>query len=67
MCILAIGNATKTTSYGLGLNWYLSRTVRANLNLFHNTFDLPAGAAPAAGSVLSDDETALITRVQVSF
>lgn len=65
--LAGLNNATQTTSYGLGLNWYLSRTVRANLNLFHNTFDLPAGAAPAAGSVLSDDETALITRVQVSF
>jgi len=60
-------NATEVTTYGLGLNWYLSKSVRVGTNVFRNDFKLAPGAAPAAGSVLSDDETALITRVQVSF
>lgn len=59
--------ASGITTYGVGLNWYLTKSVRAGVNLFHNTFDLAPGAAPAAGSVLSDDETTLITRFQVSF
>ncbi|MFA6959666.1 MAG: porin [Opitutaceae bacterium] len=58
-------NASAVTSYGLGLNWYLSRTVRANFDLFQSKFDF-SGARPATGA-LSDDETAFITRVQVSF
>lgn len=59
--------ATEVTTYGLGLNWYLSKTVRAGFNLFQNDFKLAPGAAPAANSVLADDETAFIFRVQVSF
>lgn len=61
----AATNATEVTAYGVGLNWYLSKTVRANFDLFQNKFDFQ-GARPAAGA-LSDDELAFITRLQVSF
>lgn len=60
-------SATKVTTYGLGLNWYLSRSVRANFNVFHNQFDLAPGAAPATNAVVADDETTFISRLQVSF
>jgi phosphate-selective porin OprO/OprP len=60
-------SATAVTTYGLGLNWYLSKSVRIGVNLFQNDFKLAPDAAPAAGTVLSDDETALISRFQVSF
>jgi phosphate-selective porin OprO and OprP len=60
-------NATEVKSYGLGLNWYLSKTVRAGFNVFKNEYKLAPGAAPAAGSALFDDELAFISRVQVSF
>lgn len=60
-------NATEVNSFGLGLNWYLSKTVRANINLFRNDYKLAPGAAPAANTALSDDELALITRFQVAF
>ncbi len=65
--LAAATNATEVTSYGLGLNWYLSKTVRAGFNVFQNDFKLAPGAAPAAGTALADDETVFITRVQVSF
>ncbi len=59
--------ATKLTTYGLGLNWHLSRSVRTNFDFFRNDFDLAPGAAPAANALIADAETTFITRVQVSF
>jgi phosphate-selective porin OprO/OprP len=58
-------NATKVTALGAGLNWYLSKAVRANFDVTQNKFDFH-GARPATG-VLSDDELVFSTRVQVSF
>jgi phosphate-selective porin OprO/OprP len=60
-------SATALTTYGLGLNWHLSRTVRAGFNVFHNSFKLAPGSAPAATALISDDETTFISRLQVSF
>lgn len=60
-------SASAVTTYGLGLNWYLSRSVRANFNVFHNEFDLDPTATPAANALISDDETSFISRLQVSF
>jgi phosphate-selective porin OprO/OprP len=58
-------NATKVTALGAGLNWYLSKAVRANFDVTQNQFDFQ-GARPTTG-VLSDDELVFSTRVQVSF
>ena len=62
-------NATEINTYGLGLNWYLSKSVRVNFNVFKNDFKLAPGpnTIPASGNALSDDETVFITRVQVAF
>ncbi len=60
-------SATKLTAVGLGLNWYLSRSVRVGLNLYQNKFDLAPNATPAANALISDDETAFISRLQLSF
>ena len=60
-------SASAITTYGLGLNWYLSRSVRANFDVFHNEFDLAPGATPAANALISSDETAFISRLQLSF
>ena len=60
-------SATKLTAYALGLNWYLSRSVRAGFNLYRNEFDLAPGAAPAATALIADDETTFISRLQVAF
>jgi len=58
-------NASEVTSYGLGLNWYLSKAVRANFDIFQSKFKFE-GARPLAGA-LSDDELAFVSRFQVSF
>jgi phosphate-selective porin OprO/OprP len=60
-------HATEVDSFGLGLNWYFSKSVRAGINVFKNEYTLAPGAAPAANTPLSDDELALITRFQVAF
>lgn len=60
-------SATKLTTYALGLNWYLSRSVRAGFNLYLNEFDLAPGATPAASALVADDETTFISRLQLSF
>jgi phosphate-selective porin OprO/OprP len=60
-------SATKLTAYALGLNWYLSRSVRAGFNIYHNEFDLAPDATPAANALIADDETTFISRLQVSF
>ena len=60
-------SATSLTSYGVGLNWYLSKSVRAGFNVFHNEFKLAPDAAPASTALISDDETTFISRLQLSF
>ncbi|AOS43060.1 Porin O precursor [Lacunisphaera limnophila] len=60
-------SATQLTTYAVGLNWFLSRSVRAGFNLYHNEFDLAPGAAPATTALIADDETTFISRLQVSF
>jgi phosphate-selective porin OprO/OprP len=62
---LSASNATKVTALGAGLNWYLSKAVRANFDVTQNQFDFQ-GARPTTG-VLSDDELVFSTRLQVSF
>jgi phosphate-selective porin OprO and OprP len=60
-------SATNLTAYGLGLNWYLSRSVRAGFNVYQNKFDLAPDTVPATNALIADDETAFISRLQVSF
>ncbi len=60
-------SASGVTTYGLGVNWYPARAVRVGLNYFIADFDFEPGAVPAAGSALTENEQALIGRVQVSF
>jgi len=61
-------SAQRATAVGLGMNWYLSRTLRATLDYFHTNFD-PAPGAPASSDnpVLNQDENAIMSRVQMRF
>jgi phosphate-selective porin OprO and OprP len=63
----ANSNATKDTSFGLGLNWYLSKSLRVLLSINRDTFDLTPGATPAAASILNDRELSIFSRAQLSF
>lgn len=60
-------SAEGLTSYDVGLNWYLSKTVRASFDYFHTQFDLVPGATPAKTAVIAKDENALVTRLQLTF
>jgi phosphate-selective porin OprO/OprP len=53
---------TRAASWGLGLNWYLNRNLRASFNYTHT--DLTGGEI---GSVADFGEDAFLTRVQLVF
>ncbi len=53
---------TRATNWGLGLNWYLNRNIRASFNYTHT--DLTGGQS---GSVADFGENAFLTRVQLVF
>lgn len=59
--------AREISTYAAGLNWYLSKAVRASADLFHAEFSYGPGAAPSRTSVIADDENALVTRLQLLF
>ena len=59
--------ATAIDTYAVGLNWYLSRSVRASFDYFHADYKYAPGAAPAKTSVIADDENAFVTRLQLVF
>lgn len=58
-------NAGEATSAGIGLNWYLSKTVRTSLDYFQTRFSNPVTVSST--QILRQDEQALITRFQLSF
>lgn len=60
-------SATGLTAYGVGLNWYLSKALRANFDLFRNEFKLAPSAVPATNALINGNETTFISRLQVSF
>jgi len=59
-------NAQEASSWDGGINWFLSRTVRIDLDYFLTHFELPT-AAVSATQILRQDEKALVTRVQLFF
>jgi phosphate-selective porin OprO/OprP len=61
-------NADQAKSIGLGLNWYLSKAVRATFDYYHTDFDFNA-AAPAVSTTaaLRQPEKSFITRLQLTF
>jgi phosphate-selective porin OprO and OprP len=57
-------SATEASSWGLGLSWYLNRTLRASINYYHT--DFKTSSANPSG-VIRQDENALLTRLQLNF
>jgi phosphate-selective porin OprO/OprP len=60
----APGSAKSAFSFGVGLNWYLNRNVKLNLDYEHTRFD---GGSRASGAVTAQDENGFLTRVQFAF
>jgi len=64
----AASNADEAQAFGLGLNWYLSKTVAFKLDYLETHFGFAPGApAVSTAPALRQDEQALISRVQISF
>lgn len=61
-------NANQATSFGVGLNWYLSKAVVLKLDYYQTNFGFNA-AAPSVSTapVLRQNEQAFITRFQLGF
>jgi phosphate-selective porin OprO/OprP len=57
-------SAAEATAWGVGVNWYLNKTVRASFDYFRTRFDT---VLPATSVLLRQDEQALITRLQLAF
>src|SRR6478736_1701898 len=61
-------SADEATSWGLGLNWYLSKAVAFKLDYYQTKFGFAPGAPTVPTTpLLRQDEQAFITRFQVSF
>lgn len=58
-------SASEAEAVGLGLNWYLSRTVRTTFDFYQTHFTNPVPVS--ASQLLQQDEQAFITRFQISF
>lgn len=61
-------SATKATSFGIGLNWYLSKAVVFKFDYYQTNFDFAFGlSAVPTNAVLRNDEQAFISRFQLTF
>ncbi len=64
----AASSASEASAFGVGANWYLSKTVRASFDYYHTHFGFnPAAPAISTNPILRQDEQAVITRLQVAF
>ncbi len=62
--IAAAGSASKASSWGAGLNWYLNRNLKLALDYEQTQFKNGSGQP---GTVTGQDEKIIFTRVQVAF
>jgi phosphate-selective porin OprO/OprP len=57
-------SAREVREWAVGLNWYLNRNIKANVNYLHADFK---GGSKAKGEVTAQDEEAIFARVQFNF
>jgi len=60
----AAGSAREANEWGVGLNWYLNRGVKLNVDYNRTQFE---GGSNAKGFVTAHDEQVFLTRVQLAF
>lgn len=64
----AATSADEATSFGAGLNWYLSKTVAFKFDYYQTHFGFNAAAPAVSGTqILRQDERAFISRFQLAF
>lgn len=63
--LASANNATKATSYGVGLNWFLNSNVQARFDVEKTNFS--GGSATSTNAALQDDELYFFSRLQVQF
>jgi phosphate-selective porin OprO/OprP len=64
----ASSNADEATAFGLGLNWYLAKSVVFKFDYLRSKFGFaPNAPDPSTNPVLRQDEKAFITRFQLCF
>ncbi|AWI10162.1 OprO/OprP family phosphate-selective porin [Ereboglobus luteus] len=59
-------SATEAASWGVGLNWYLTRAVRFSVD-YNQTDPKDSGLAAPTGTVLKKGEKVILTRAQITF
>jgi len=62
--LAAAGSASKATSWGAGVNWYLNRNVKLSLDYEQTYFK---DGSSKRGSVTAQDEKIVFSRVQLAF
>ncbi len=60
-------SASEATSYGVSLNWFLSKAIRVSFDLVDTQFDRAAGFKSTSNLLIGQDERAFLTRFQVGF
>ena len=61
---VASGSARQATAWAVGLNWYLNRNIKVNLDYETTSFE---NGSSTPGAVTAKDERAVLTRVQFAF
>jgi phosphate-selective porin OprO/OprP len=60
-------SACEATSYGVSVNWFLSKAIRVSFDLVQTEFERAPGAKTTANPLIGQDERAFLTRFQVGF
>ena len=58
------GSARQATEWSAGLNWYLNRNIKLNLDYEHTTFE---NGSATPGAVTAKAESAILTQMQFAF
>ncbi len=60
-------SASEATSYGVSVNWFLSKAIRVSFDLVQTDFERAQGSKSTTNLLIGQDEKAFLTRFQVGF